>query len=580
MTFPSLRFRAALLLPVLLACRSTEPTPPPIPGEPFVRVDNVRRGLTDASLLAAFTDQSGVTWVGGNVAAVFHRQGSGAWQAEPVPVSGFVTGIWQDGDGHLLLAAGEELLQRSLTAPSWSPVPLDNAAILLELWGLDAEQLFLGGTGGTILRRVGGNWLRAETPVGTEIWGFGGTGPDDLVAVGQSGTILESHDGGATWQAVPSPTTATLFDVVADGAGRMVAVGTGGTIVLRDGDSWELTTSPTTQNLFAVSSDAAGHFFVAGDGGVLFEGSGLGWQPLLVPAVRENFRAITGTPGHRTIAGWYGAIIDEADEWGVSHAGGLIYGVHVPSDGNAIAVGQGGLGFERRGGTWQPIRIPSPASLFDIAGPRAADRLAVGDSGTVMHFYGNAWQREVVPTGVLLRGVWYDGNRALAVGADGTALVRENGVWRKVTSPTTRFLRNVSGPNWNRLLVVGDSGTLLRWDGSRLLPETIAPLNANLRASLQRARGDAFVVGDNGVLLRFNGATWSRLLGPTLNSMRAVHEVDGIVYIAGEFGQIWRQDGESWTAIPVDQLGFWLDLAGSDELIVVGEYGTIGAGVR
>jgi photosystem II stability/assembly factor-like uncharacterized protein len=582
MSFQSRSRLWLLLLLATISCRdSTEPTPPLPPGAPVVRIDNVVRGVTDASLLTAFTASDGTVWTGGNVGAVFRRKGNLPWQWEEMSLDGIITGIWQASDGTMLLVAGRQLRARDTDSPTWSVVPLNNNSVLLDLWGLDGERMFIGGTGGTILRHEDGEWIRAETPVATEVWGIAGSSEEDLVAVGQNGTILESDDGGRTWHQVPSPTSVTLFAVATDGAGRFVAVGGQGKILLRDGDSWELTSSPTTQNLFDVKSNGPGQFVVVGDGGVIFEGNGLVWQQPIVAALHENFRAVTGTNGKRTVVGWWGAIVEEDRNWSASHSGSRLYAAHVPpGGGNAMVVGQGGAAFERRNGEWQSITIPTPASLLAMAGPTGNNRIAVGDSGTVLRYDGLEWRQEDVPYLGVLRSIWYDGNRALAVGEGGIVLARENGSWRQVASPTLQFLRHVGGRSWDNLIIVGDSGILMRWNGQRVdrLP---VQTQRNLRASLMRAHGDGYVIGDDGILLYFNGVSWSVRLGPTLNSMRSIHEVDGVVYIAGELGQIWRlEQGNDWTPLPTDQIGFWLDLAGEDELIAVGEFGTIARGVR
>src|SRR5690606_33053944 len=381
--------------------------------------------------------------------------------------------------------------------PTWSVVPLDNNSILLDLWGLDGEQMFIGGTGGTILRHDDGQWIRAGTPVATEVWGIAGASEDDLVAVGQNGTILESEDGGQTWQQVPSPTNVTLFAVATDGAGRFVAVAGQGKILLRDGDSWEITSSPTEQNLFDVKSNGPGQFVVVCDGGVIFEGNGLSWQEPLLAALHENFRGVTGAKGKRTVVGWWGAIVEEDRNWAASHSGSRLYAVHVPEGGgNAMVVGQGGAAFERKSGDWESITIPTPASLLAIAGPTGNDRIAVGDSGTVMHYDGVQWQQEDVPYLGVLRSIWYDGNRAVAVGEGGIVLVRENGSWRQVASPTLQFLRHVDGRSWDNLVIVGDSGTLMRWNGKRV-DRPPGQAQGNLRAPLMRAPGGGQLDGDD-----------------------------------------------------------------------------------
>jgi hypothetical protein len=318
---------------------------------------------------------------------------------------------------------------------------------------------------------------------------------------------------------------------------------------------------------------------VAGDGGQLFEGNGLSWTPITGLGARENLRAITGAPGSRVVGGWFATVLDESTSWGVSHTGTRLYGVHAPPEGNPMVVGQGGIGFERRSGVWQRVVIPNAASLFDIAGPSANDRLAVGDSGSVLHYNGSTWTSEQVPADGLLRSVWYDGTHALVVGADGVVLVREGGAWRAINSGTTRFLRHVGGKRWDQLYVAGDTGTLMRWDGSTLRRITV-PTEQNLRGTWVENPRDVWVVGDAGTLLRFDGWGWRRQFSPTLNNMRAIHVVDDVLYIAGDFGQIWGNDGTDWRAITVNHTGLWLQMGGTDELIVVGEVGTIAEGAR
>jgi hypothetical protein len=167
----------------------------------------------------------------------------------------------------------------------------------------------------------------------------------------------------------------------------------------------------------------------------------------------------------------------------------------------------------------------------------------------------------------------------MVVGAEGVVLVREDGMWRAVASGTTRFLRHVGGRDWSQLFVAGDSGTLLRWNGEQLNPIAV-PATQNLRSTWVRNARDVHVVGDGGTILHFDGWSWNRVFPPTLNDIRAIHSVDNTLYIAGDLGQFWRFNGIDWLALPSNQPGFWLALAGVDELIAVGEFGTIAEGVK
>ena len=84
---PRLRCLAVTLTLLAAAC-TTEPSPIQPPGEGFARVNNARQGLTNGSMLAAFTDRDGTAWVGGNISALLRRPAGGAWNLESVPVAG------------------------------------------------------------------------------------------------------------------------------------------------------------------------------------------------------------------------------------------------------------------------------------------------------------------------------------------------------------------------------------------------------------------------------------------------------------------------------------------------------------
>lgn len=576
------RWRLAACLVLGAGCHPPDlviPPPPPPPVAPFVALATMVHGLTDASLLAAFTDQAGTPWVGSSQGAVLTRTGP-AWRSEPLPGGGVAIGIWGGESGELLVAAGTDLFQRESDG-TWHGLGVPSGGnVLLGIWGLSPADAWVHGVGGLILRRTGTGWVPATTGTTAEIWGIGGSGLDDLVAVGQSGTILESRDSGVTWLARASPTVRTLFAVASEPGGRIVAVGSGGTIVLREGDTWRTVDSPTFLNLFDIKPAAPGRFTVLGDGGTILEGDGVTWQQAEVRGARENLRGITGPVGHRTAVGWAGTILDESTGWGTALAGGTLYGVHVPATGPALAVGTGGLAYARHvGGGWVPVHIPTPASLYGVAGPSGTDRIAVGDSGTIMHQQGDAWTREAVTTGALLRSVWYDGTHAMAVGRGGTVLVREHGSWRSVASGTGRFLRRVAGDRWDRLYIVGDSGTAMVWDGARLANLSVGT-EQNLRGIAVSGERDVWFVGDFGTIIRGEGSGWVPQYSPTLNDIRGIRRYGSSYYIIGDFRQVYRFDGTTWTSIGVQAPGFWLDIAGESELVVVGELGRIDEGRR
>lgn len=564
-----------------LGCRAdhdTIPVVPPPPPPPFVGLRTVVQGATDASLLAAYTDRQGTPWAGGSAGVVLTRR-AGRWELEQLPGGGVVTGIWGGEADTLFATAGSELYIRT-EKDSWQSVGVPGGGnVLLDIWGIGPGSLWIAGAGGTLLRRTPQGWTVASTGVREEIWGIGGASLGDVVAVGQNGLILESSDSGITWQKRPSPTARTLFAVASDPDGRVVAVGSGGAILLRDHSTWRTASSPTPFNLFDVRSNGAGRFTILGDGGTILEGDGETWHRVVVAGARENLRAVTGPPGQRTAVGWMGTILTESTGWGTVVAGGTLYAVHLPPRGAALAVGTGGLAFENVGGGWTPTSIPTPTSLYDIAGPTGDDRIAVGDSGTIMRQAHGQWSQETTVTGALLRSVWYDGTKAMAVGRGGTVLIREEGRWRPLFSGTSRFLRRVDGDRWDRLYIVGDSGTAFRWDGRSLAPLSVGT-DANLRGIDAASDADVWFVGDRGTIIRGTANGWQAQRSPTTNDIRDIRRIGQARYIVGEFRQVYRLDDEGWTPIGAQSQGFWLDLAGTASLVVVGELGRIDEGFQ
>jgi hypothetical protein len=63
----------------------------------------------------------------------------------------------------------------------------------------------------------------------TAIWG---SGPDDIYAVGDDGTIVHS-EGDGRWELVPVDTTWDLQDVWGTGADSVYVVGQAGTVLHR-----------------------------------------------------------------------------------------------------------------------------------------------------------------------------------------------------------------------------------------------------------------------------------------------------------------------------------------------------------
>lgn len=240
------------------------------------------------------------------------------------------------------------------------------------------------------------------------------------VAVGGNGTILVSHDGGASWSGSPGAFTAVdLWDTtyINDQAG--ITVGNSGTILRSDdgGDNWNGVVSPVVANLNSVSSN--GNFVVAGgangtvltstDGGQTFA------ENLTYPA-SDNIYAVcaTMTSGGNNLVyvGSTDAVFISPDGGGTwaqhDFAGaGRVLGIACLESGHAMIATYSGevWSTSNEGTTWgqEPISPATPRDVSMIS-PRLA--WVAGSDGTIFYrdHTGN-WQSLSIDSSFIIEGL-------------------------------------------------------------------------------------------------------------------------------------------------------------------------------
>lgn len=245
------------------------------------------------------------------------------------------------------------------------------------------------GTGpGRMLRRLGKTWQEVRHPYPGKIFRLHGTGPSDIWAVGDMGTI-ERWDGVA-WASIPSGTPSALFGVWASGPRDAWACGMSGTLLRWDGVSWSPVANPGDQMAAVWGSGPSDVWFATARGMLRWNGTTLERVTLPAPI------ALT-------------------DVWGTG-----------PSD--VWGVGSGAV-LHWDGATWQtrPILPPGKSSsLGGLWGTSPTDVWALGDYDTevgVFHWDGTSWQH---PTAVLrnLTALWGSGKDLWLGGARGALLHR------------------------------------------------------------------------------------------------------------------------------------------------------------
>jgi photosystem II stability/assembly factor-like uncharacterized protein len=138
-----------------------------------------------------------------------------------------------------------------------------------------------------------GSWTEHKDAADKSLYGisaFNLSGQAHIWAVGDSGRIAASTDGGSSWTPETSGTTDNLKSVSALNQNTVWAVGLKGTI-LRRGSGWEVQTSTTQYDLYGVSALAAHSVWAVGDKGtydtILAAYPGIEWcNPQSVPRGR------------------------------------------------------------------------------------------------------------------------------------------------------------------------------------------------------------------------------------------------------------------------------------------------------
>lgn len=116
------------------------------------------------------------------------------------------------------------------------------------------------------------DWSVLPTGTRTDLHALYGDGAGLLVAVGNEGLILRSHDHGRTWSRDPAvPTKSELLAISGTPGGPLTVVGAGGLLLRGDpgGATWRRLSTGTVNTLLSVHAESADEVYVAGDHGMM-----------------------------------------------------------------------------------------------------------------------------------------------------------------------------------------------------------------------------------------------------------------------------------------------------------------------
>ncbi|MGM0577239.1 MAG: hypothetical protein ACQEXJ_16050 [Myxococcota bacterium] len=362
----------------------------------------------------------------------------------------------------------------------WTPVPVSTAANLHDVHAVSPFDAYAVGDGGIVLHWDGDLW----TPVVDLPAGVAGT---DLraVYVDAEGEAVITGDGGATIQG----TASGGFDLVGDLApeGMLTAAWGGGGIVVLAGDhstvfvhqdgEWTEQAVPTTQHIRGVWGSAADDVWAVGLAGLILHYDGEEWIKLDPPS-GEAMETVWGSAADDvwaagadgTVFHWDGVMWRSA----ISQTSKALRAVFVFPEGQGFAVGSDGTIMQGGGLAWRQVEIepletpdgeevPVTDPLHGVWGASPDDVWAVGGSGRIVHWDGEAWTSKDPGFGITLRAVWGTAaDDVWAVGGQGHVLHYDGEVWTPRESNSVATLYAVHGDGGDHVVIVGDLGTVLR----------------------------------------------------------------------------------------------------------------------
>jgi hypothetical protein len=188
------------------------------------------------------------------------------------------------------------------------------------------------------------------------------------------------------------------------------------------------------------------------------------------------------------------------------------------------------------------------------------------------------WNSQTSGTLNDLNAVWGTAdNDVFAVGNSGTILHYNGTTWSSMTSGTIVDLYSIWGNAANDVYAAGKAGTILHYNGT-----TWAAITSGSTADLNALRGfsasDIFAAGSAGTILHFDGSKWNSQTSGTTNELHALWgAISTAVFAAGKSGMILYYDGSKWNS---QSSGTTRDLRGlwgsaSSDVFAAGSSGTI-----
>ncbi len=226
-----------------------------------------------------------------------------------------------------------------------------------DLWwihGFPSGPIYMGGSGGLVLRYDGGAFTRLATPGTGTVFGLWGASPGDMWAVGgasDAGGGFAWRLSGDQWEAEPTlpaevEDTGALWKIHGTAADDAWLVGSNGLSFHWDGSSLAAGSTGVGSSLFTVFGNAERYTAVGGlVSGIIVENEGDGWVDVTPDPLPDGLTGVSlDAAGGGYAVGFYGSIYErtpsgwkyERTDMGVVEN---LHGVWIDPDGGVWAAG-------------------------------------------------------------------------------------------------------------------------------------------------------------------------------------------------------------------------------------------------
>jgi hypothetical protein len=262
--------------------------------------------------------------------------------------------------------------------------------------------------------------------------------------------------------------------------------------------------------------------------------------------------------------------------------------------GQLLLVGRNGTVLSRSAqGDWTRHFSTPGLELRGVGGSFPGPAVAVGvlqNSGVLVEIADaqSAPAVKIFPTSQP-RALWFDGTHGMAVGDGNDVLVRRGGQWVAEYSPSFERLLDVQGDGAGGFVTVGGRGSLYVFDAATQTWDSLFQTQLSVlltAAALDDAQGSgAWGVG-GGQLWRFEGQGWTALnlpSSPALETLTAVGMLDGRVLVGGRTGRqghllVYEPSSGTWSSAALmrsPQVPRAMVRDGAQAGFVVGDFGAV-----